>query len=193
MPLAPLPPPAPRPEGTGGPVDVRLEFKGVSQQYRYYFSEPEFTAPLAEALGACFDEWVDVVVAYDNEELKGHIYVHVVDPRKHLRCAPLVTDAGLDVRPLAPLGKALARYRDALANARDFRLANFRTGLRVVRGVAMCDLWTEGQNPPDGSTFSGCITLNDKDDVCGTDDRDAGLQRIPWPVQRTDDVRACFR
>jgi len=169
---------------------VRLELQGLSRMYRYHFSEAEFTDPLAEALGTCFEGWVDVVVAYDNEERQGRIYVHT--PHDRLRCRPLVTGAGLDVRPLAPIGRALAQYRDALASQRDFRLANFLTGVRVVQGVHVCDLWAEGQNPPDGTTFSGCVTLQGHE-VCTVDDRREGLQRIPWPSGRADDLRGCFR
>jgi len=171
-----------------GAVDVRLAFDGVSSMYRYYFEEDEFVEPLGQALGACFDDWVDLVVSYDSETRQGRIFVQT--PRERLGCKPLVTEPGLDVRPLAVIGKALARYRDALAGARDVRLANFRTGLRVVQGVRICDLWTAGQHPPDGSTFSGCVTLQGHE-ICATDDRSEGLERIPWPSD--GDLRSCFR
>lgn len=175
--------------GSGEAVDVRLAFDKIARDYRYYFSEPEFTAPLANALGQCFDEYAEVVVAYDLETRTGRVFVQT--PRSRLKCRPQVTDAGLDVRPLAVIGQALGRYRDALAGARDFRLANFATGIRVVNGVQMCDLWTAGQHPPDGSTFSACVTLQGHD-VC-TEDRDEGHERIPWPAERAADLRACFR
>ncbi len=190
MPLAPLPPPAPRPTGADSKVDVRFVFEDVSKMYRYIFSEKEFTEPLAKALATCFDEWVDVVVHYDNEERVGSIYVHT--PSNRVRCPPRVTDPGLDVRPLAPIGRALANYRDQIAGSRDVRIANFRTGIVVFQGVDICGLWTEGQNPPDGSTFSGCVTLKGNE-VCTTEDRDEGLERIPWPTSDAAALRGCFR
>ncbi|MEN0061029.1 MAG: hypothetical protein AAGA48_02705 [Myxococcota bacterium] len=187
-PLPPLPVTRPTAGGTGETVDVRLAFAGVSNQYRHYFREAEFTEPLGQGLGACFDEWVDVVVAYDNEARQGRIFVQT--PGERLGCRPLVTNPGLDARPLAPIGQALARYRDALAANRDFRLANFETGIRVVDGVQICDLWTAGQHPPDGTTFSACVTLQGHD-VCDGD-RDEGHARIPWPATRAADLKACF-
>lgn len=189
-PLNPLPAaPAAAADTLSEPVDVRFAFQKIANNYRYYFSEPEFTGPLEQALGACFDEYAEVVVTYNLETLVGRIFVQT--PRNRLGCAPIVTEHGLDVRPLVPVTRALAAYRDALASGRDFRLANFAIGVRVVDGVQICDLWAEGQNPPDGSTFSACVTLQGHD-VCDGDRR-TGHQRIPWPADRGADLRGCFR
>jgi hypothetical protein len=136
-------------------VPVNLRFNGISPLYMGYFSDPSFVAPLGTALGSCASDGLDVVLSYDDDIKTGTVVVSV-GPRD-LSCRPTQDMANWDLKPLLPVAKALADYRDAIAAQRDFRVASFRTGVAYMRGTNMCTLYLGGQYPPDGSSFSPCV------------------------------------
>lgn len=174
----------------GDAADVALAFAGVSPLYQGYFSTESWVGPLAQDLGRCFDGLVEVVISYDSEDHIGRILVQA--DRSDFRCAPTAGAQGLAVSPLRPIGQALARYRDTIANARDLRIGSFRIGVRIVRGARQCDLYWAGQFPPDGTTMSPCVTLQGHEICLG--DRHQGVDTIAWPEGDAGDVlRVCVR
>lgn len=197
-PLGEAPPAAPQVEQasrttvvTGGDaVDIGLGFVGVSSLYQGYFSTEEWVAALGRDLGACFDGYVEISISYDNEHHIGRILVTTTSGE--LRCAPRPGAGGVETTGMQPIGRALAKYRDTVANARDLRVGSFRIGVRILHGTAMCDLYWGGQFPPDGTTMSPCITLQGHE-VCGGR-RHEGLTTLPWPEGEAGRIlRACVR
>jgi len=175
----------------GEAVNIALGFQGVSPLYQGYFRTQEWVAQLAVDLGACFDNTVEVIVSYDSEVHIGRIFIPV--ERGGLRCRPVVGPDGVDLSPLVPVGRALARYRDAVSAARDVRVASFRAGLRFGFGANLCDIWLGGQFPPDGTAFSPCIHLQGHE-VCGDGDRHRPQRTLPWPPdpEQSDILRKCL-
>lgn len=176
--------------GSEGAASVALAFQGVSPLYQGYFSTEEWVSGLGKGLGACFDGTVEVVVSYDTENRIGRILVQT--GLADLKCRPAVGPEGIDVSPLIPLGQALAGYRDAVSAARDVRVASFRSGIRLVQGGELCDLYIGGQFPPDGTTFSPCVGIRGKEVCAG--DRHEGLSTVPFPPGEAGEVlRRCLR
>ncbi|MBX2803603.1 MAG: hypothetical protein KTR31_38345 [Myxococcales bacterium] len=170
-------------------VDVALAFVDISPLYRGYFATQEWVATLGKDLGACFGDTVEVVISYDMETRIGRILVQT--SWTDLGCRPAMGPEGVDLTPLQPLGRALARYRDAIAAARDVRIASFRSGIRLVQGGEICDLIIGGQFPPDGTTFSGCITLRGHEVCLG--ERHEPHATLPWPSgEQADMLRTCL-
>lgn len=162
---------------TSGPVSVVLAFSNLNPLYQGYFSTEAWVGQLSEALGACFEGSVEVVISYDDETRIGRILIQT--PASALRCGPVPGPEGVDLSPLVPVGQALARYRDAVSAARDVRVASFRVGVRLVRGVELCDVYVGGQFPPDGTTFSPCLGLRGHEVCLG--DRHEPVTTVPWP------------
>ncbi|HHO52532.1 MAG TPA: hypothetical protein ENK18_17110 [Deltaproteobacteria bacterium] len=174
---------------TSGPVPVVLAFSNLNPLYQGYFSTEAWVAELSSALGGCFTESVEVVISYSDETRIGRILIQT--PISALACSPVPGPEGVDLSPLVPVGQALARYRDAVAAARDVRVASFRVGVRLVRGVELCDLYVGGQFPPDGTTFSPCLGLRGNEICLG--DRHEALTSLPWPQgEHREILSACL-
>lgn len=142
--------------GSVDAVDVDLAFSGVGTLYRGYFGMEAAVGALGVGLGPCLEDNARVVITYDDEERIGRIVLDT-DPQS-LSC--LATGAGgADVTAMTPVTRALAAYRDTIASSRDFRVASFRIGVTLRSGAKLCTAWAAGQYPPDGTTFSSCVTL----------------------------------
>ncbi|MEQ1501609.1 MAG: hypothetical protein ABMB14_05230 [Myxococcota bacterium] len=142
---APSSTPAAPIEARAIPVTPRLS--GLSPAYAAAFGDPTRLRPLGVDLAGCASD-ADLTVTYD----RGVGAVAIAadwDPA----CRPIGADP-VDLRPLAPIGRALARYRDGLAVGHDPRLAAFG----LVVDVDGCRLSLAGQFPPDGTTFAWCPT-----------------------------------
>ena len=169
---------------------MALAFQGVSPLYQGYFSTEAWVSELGKGLGACFDGTVEVVVSYDMETRIGRILVQT--GLAELKCAPEIGPQGIDLSPMAPVGQALARYRDAISAARDVRVSSFRSGLRLVQGSELCDLYIGGQFPPDGTTFSPCVGIRGKEVCLG--DRHEAISSLALPEGEAGDIlRRCLR
>ena len=98
---------------------------------------------------------IDVVVSYDMEQHIGRLVLYA--DTSGLRCTPKATSKGYDLSPLIPVTQAMAKYRDKIAAMRDYRISSFRIGVNFMKGLQMCTLWSAGQYPPDGTTWSPCV------------------------------------
>lgn len=136
---------------------VQLEFEGVSRLHQGYFSSPTYVRTLVKSLSGCVG-LAQLRVTYDTPKRLGRI--ELVLDSDQLWCGPGRGDENLDLRPLEPLGRALAGYRDAIASAYDFRVASFETGLWIHRGGDTCGLTLAGQYPPDGTSWSPCVEMD---------------------------------
>ena len=136
------------------PVDVNMAFSGISNLHRGFFLQRKGVQALGRALGHCFTEPVTVEVGYSNDELQGYIYV--VTPERAGKCVPKSDENTLDMTPLSAIGTALSVYRDFVAGTSDFRISNFKIGIRYEYQTYSCAFVATGQNPPDGTTWSSC-------------------------------------
>jgi len=172
-----------------GSVPVIVAFRGVGNLHKGYFRTPDLVSGLGEGLAGCVDDSAEVLVAWDSEKNLGTILLHTVGTQ--LRCRPLPTQAGFDTRPLQRIGQTLAAYRDGVSSRFDLRIAAFRTGVRVLRGTQVCDVWFAGQFPPDGSTMSPCMHLQGHE-VC-TGNRHDGVTELTIDEDATRKALAsCF-
>jgi len=146
---------APLPGAKLQPAEVRLQFDSVSRLHQGYFGDPKMLSLLREGIAGCALGPTDVVISYDSEEHIGRMVLYA--DTSGLRCKPLATSNGFDLRPLVPVTQALAAYRDKVAALRDYRVSSFRIGVNFMKGVNLCTLWSFGQYPPDGTTFSPCV------------------------------------
>lgn len=145
------------PEGEGTAVDVELHFHGVGELYQRFFSDPSAVGALGRALGPCLNETAQVVVSYDGERRIGRIRLRV--PPGGASCMPAEADGAYSLRPIQPIGAALAAYRDALAASFDLRIQSFEIGLQLTRGTHTCVLRAAGDHPPSGSLWSPCVGM----------------------------------
>jgi hypothetical protein len=171
-----------------GSVPVVVAFRGVGNLHKGYFRTPELVDGLARGLAGCVDGSAEVLVAWDAEKNLGTILLHTVGTQ--LACRPSPTADGFDTRPLQRIGEALAAYRDGVSSQFDLRIAAFRTGVRVLRGPQVCDLWYGGQFPPDGSTMSPCMHLQGHE-VC-TGPRHDGVTELVVDAEQRKALTACF-
>ncbi len=125
----------------------------------------------------------EVVVKYDDDTRIGTIVLHTLGDQ--LLCKPVPTAKGYDLTPLIPVTRTLAGYRDGVSNGFDLRIGSFRTGVRVIKVSQVCEVWSAGQFPPDGTTFSPCIGLQGHE-VCTAPDRHEGITEL---LPDRDDVR----
>ncbi|MFT4624855.1 MAG: hypothetical protein ACI8PZ_003518 [Myxococcota bacterium] len=175
---------------TDGTSEVRLGFEGVGPLHQGFFSQDRFVLALGRALAPCGAGPHEVMVSYDTERRIGHIEL-VVQPRD-FGCLPAPTEGGWDLAPLAPVGAALAQYRDSVAGSFDYRIASFRSGIRYLRGVQMCGLLLGGQYPPDGTTWSRCVALAGNP-VCATGDAEIGVRELVLQAPEHDAyLTSCF-
>lgn len=174
----------------GGPVPIELQFVGVGGLHQGYFADSEIVTVLATELGPCLTERAVVRVSYDSERHTGRIRVFT-DP-KTLTCKPEKIAETVDLSPLQPVGQALANYRDTLASRFDFRIASFRIDLEALSGTNLCRLDLSGQFPPDGTTWSPCVSLGGER-VCNGKASDGVKKLSLSPGKHTDYLAACFR
>lgn len=185
---------APAPEGepapSGGPVPIELQFEGVGDLHQRYFGDTEIVTPLATALGDCMKGRAVVRVSYDQERRIGRIRIYT--DRDSLTCVPSRVGEGVDLRPLEPIGRALAAYRDTVAGRFDYRVASFKIDLEALHGTQLCRLQLGGQFPPDGSTWSACAVLGGEQVCAG--DADDGVRQLVFPdAARNRYLLGCFR
>jgi hypothetical protein len=175
--------------GNGEAVQIGLQFNGVSPLYQGYFATEDWVAALGASLGDCLSGEADIVVSYDSEARIGRILVSTTPDE--LRCLPSVTGDTLDLTALEPIGRALAAYRDTIAAERDIRIASFRSGVRLLRGTDLCEVYIGGQFPPDGTTFSPCVTLLGHETCLG--DRHTPVTELPLTGEVGRTLRRCVR
>jgi len=173
-----------------GDVAVTIAFQGVGNLHKGYFRTDDLVEGLGSGLGGCVADPAEVLVSWDAEENLGTILLHTVGTQ--LACKPAPVGDALDASPLVPVGQALAAYRDGVANRFDLRIASFRTGVRVIRGTQVCDVWFAGQFPPDGTTVSPCAHLQGHE-VCGPGSARDGVTQLELPAEGAAQLRACFR
>jgi len=173
-----------------GDVAVALAFQGVGNLHKGYFRTDTLVEGLSKGLGGCVADPAEVLVQWDSEENLGTILLHTVGTQ--LACRPQPTADGFDATPLVPIGRTLGAYRDGVANQFDLRVASFRTGVRVLRGTQVCDVWFAGQFPPDGSTVSPCVHLQGHE-VCGPGKARDGVTTLKLPADAAKQLRACFK
>ena len=152
-----------------------VAYDGVGHLHQGFFNTEKLVTAVAKGLGGCVSGTAEVVVKYDDETRIGSIVLHTVGDQ--LRCAPVRQGESYDLKPLIPVARTLASYRDGVSNGFDLRIGSFRTGIRVLHGSQVCEVWTGGQFPPDGSTFSPCVHLQGHE-VCLGEDRHAGITSL---------------
>lgn len=187
MPTAELPPDVQRAPpvipADADAVPLIVAYDGVGHLHQGFFNTEELVQAVAKGLGGCVGGTAEVVVKWNQETRIGSIVLHTLGDQ--LTCRPTRNGAGFDLTPMVPVAKTLAGYRDGVANGFDLRIGSFRTGIRVIKGSQVCEIWTGGQFPPDGTTFSPCVHLQGHE-VCTGPDRHAGLTEL---VPQDDDVR----
>lgn len=172
------------------PAEVRLQFDSVSRLHQGYFGDAEMVAPLREGISGCVLGPTDVVISYDSEEHIGRMVLYA--DTSGLRCKPKATANGFDLQPLIPVTKALASYRAKVAARRDYRISSFRVGVNFMKGVNLCTLWSKGQYPPDGTTWSPCVDFAG-DSRCGRGGADQGVSLLQFPERQDQEYLAkCF-
>ena len=142
--------------GDGRAVGVELQFVGLSGLIQGFMADARIVARLGNELGPCIASELAVVRATWDSEIRIGTITLELEPAD-LACLPKVADGSVDVSALEPLNRALANYRDEVSNNYDLRIQSFRTGIKVLSGMNHCALWSGGQYPPDGSTFSRCV------------------------------------
>lgn len=171
-----------------GSVPVMLAFQGVGNLHKGYFRTDDLVGGLSDGLAGCVDDHAEVMVAWDGEKNLGTILLHTVGTQ--LTCRPSPTPEGFDMRALQRIGQTLAGYRDGVAGRFDLRIASFRTGVRVLRGTQVCDVWFGGQFPPDGSTMSPCVHLQGHEVCMGP--RHDGVTELVVDGDTRKALKACF-
>jgi hypothetical protein len=172
------------------PTEVRLQFGSVSRLHQGYFGDPKMLAPLREGIAGCALGPTDVLVSYDSEKRIGRIVLYA--DTSGLRCKPEATAKGFDLQPVIPVTQAMARYRDKVAAMRDYRVSNFRIGVNFVQGVKLCTLWSSGQYPPDGTTWSPCVDFAGVPH-CGRGVAERGVDLLQFPKREDQEYLAkCF-
>ena len=169
--------------GSSPPTTLQLRFEGVSRLHQGYFSAPVLLRKLAEGLAGCVGT-VDVEIAYDTPKRLGTITM-AVEPEE-LFCKPEREASGINLRPLEPLGRALASYRSSVASSYDVRVATFEVWLRTRGGEVSCGLKLAGQYPPDGSTWSPCVEVGQSGPRCTSRDN-LGVDVLPVTGEGTVD------
>lgn len=187
-------PSIPVPDGeaphAGGPVPVELQFVDVGDLHQGWFSQPEIATALSKGLGACMATHSVIKIAYDDAEHTGSIRL-VVDTPKAFRCEVQGAES-VDLSAFAPLGKALARYRDTVAGKFDYRVSSFAIEIEALSGTKLCELEFFGQFPPDGTTFRACANLGG-DRQCVGPEKGPGVTVFPFAdPAHTAYLKACF-
>ncbi len=177
------------PWGAALAVGVELQFKGVGALFRGFFGDPELVARLGVDLAPCIAGGLAVVeVGWSEKTRIGTITVNA-EPEM-IRCRPVV-DGAIDLSPLEPLGRALARYRDGVSGRYDLRVASFRPGLKILHGMHHCAFWLGGQYPPDGTRWKRCAEFAGNE-ACMDGDPHEGVTVLELGPERVAYARECF-
>lgn len=200
--VEPPPPPPPEPppvvvhpathvvSATGEAVAVEMQFQGVGGLFQGFFTTPELVAKLGSDLGACVaSERAVVLIRWFESERFGTITLEA-DP-SDLACKASSAGSEIDVSGLAPLGQALANFRDGVSGRFDVRVASFRTGVRVLSGMNHCALWSGGQYPPDGTEWKPCVDIAGNS-TCMEGDRHAGVTRLRFSGEAKESLERCL-
>lgn len=202
----PVPPPAPpppvvkapvhivadaeeRPEGSGGPVPVELQYVGVGELHQRWFGDTDIVTMLSKELGACMSGRAVVRMSWDEPTKTGGIWLLLAGDQ--LTCRPS-GGIPLDLGPMTPLSKALTAYRDQVAGRFDFRVASFKVGLEVLEKTHLCRLRVGGQFPPDGSTFDGCVDMGGEE-RCVTEAKEGTTRFAFGDPAHTAYLERCLR
>lgn len=175
--------------GEAAPVQIR--FTTVGPLHQGFFGKSSAVRQLGEGLGSCTDHAVDVDVVWSQKDLEGRIIASV--PPESSVCAPTLTDGVVDLTPLVPTTRAVARYRDTVAGFSDFRIANFVVAADIQRQGTICRIRAAGQHPPDGTRFHPCVEVNGER-VCAAGSPAEGVVRLAFDDDAARrKVARCFR
>jgi hypothetical protein len=166
----------------GSPVPVNLRFTTVGNLHQGFFADPPGVRALGAALGACTGHAVDLDVVWSQEDLEGRIFAQI--PVGTWSCSPTAGADAVDLAPLVPAARAVARYRDQVAGMSDFRISSFVVGVDLVRTTHTCRIRAIGQHPPDGTRFHPCPMI-DGQKVCAEGDAKEGVTRLTSPDPTT--------
>ncbi len=175
--------------GDADAVAVELQFHGVGALFRGFFGDPELVSRLGVEIAPCIAGGLAVIEVGWSEKTRIGTITVVAEPEM-IRCPPVIGDT-VDLSPLEPIGRALARYRDGVSGRYDLRVASFRPGLKILHGMHHCAFWLGGQYPPDGTTWKRCAEFAGNE-VCMDGDRREGVVALDLGPEHTAYVRACF-
>lgn len=153
----PMPAAPPADGASGGPVQVELQFEGVGDLHQRWFGDAAIVTRLAEALSPCVQERAVVRMSWDEPTFTGTIRLYL--DRATLGCRAEHRDGVVDLTPMEPVARALAAYRDGVANTFDLRVGSFKVQVEALDGTRLCRVNLGGQFPPDGSTWHPCVDL----------------------------------
>lgn len=167
-----------RAAASDGGIDVDIAYSQIGTLHRGYFGDDSLVSGLSRSADACVESTLDLVVTYQERERIGHVVGSL--PKSQLRCYITESPDGLVLDALRPLGQALARYRNAVAEAKDIRVYAFRTGISVRDDKGSGIFWLEGQDPIEGTTFAPCVTV-DARKYCAPGKRSDGFTTLKLP------------
>lgn len=146
-------------------LTAAVQFTGIGNQYRYSMGNEDRILKLYTESAPCLPEGsVTLSLNYDPKKFKGRAVFDV--GAGQLRCLPILTADGVDARPLRPLLKSLAAYREALSNEEDVRLLSFGLGIHLRDDKGGVTFWVPVYTDRLGDTVEACVTL-DGEEVCG--------------------------
>jgi hypothetical protein len=164
----------------GSGTGIHLAWTGISALHKGFFTAEALVSTLSADLTGVVQSPATVHVQFDADRHLGHIQLV-------LRAGSLssAVGSGLDwvrMQDLAPITRALARYRSGVAGRFDLRIDSFRIGVVSGHTETECIFGVEGQPPPDGSMVSPCVII-DGTQRCGIPSKDA-VSFEPADVQR---------
>ena len=172
----------------GAAVPVQLLFFNISSLHKGFFSQREIAARLGKDLGLCTEHAVEIQIRYDNQTRVG--WIVAVIPPDTLTCLPEIEAGAVNMTPLEPVGRALAGYRNRVAGSSDLRINSFRVGVQFTRGLKACRFKLAGQHPPDGSSWSPCVSFAGEDH-CASGDRNSGVTSLLFGGEDLRYAAAC--
>ncbi|NOY26199.1 MAG: hypothetical protein GXP62_10045 [Oligoflexia bacterium] len=166
-------------------MQVVLVWQGISSLHKSFFSNSQATTALSLGLAGTVQGPANIYVRYDSVEFLGTIRLQLRPGTLRL----VVRHDGDLIRlsDLAPVTRALAAYRSAVASHYDIRVESFRVGIESFRGPTSCIFGVAGTPPPDGSLLSPCVQV-DGVEHCGRPE--VGGIRFEPAVARA--VRRCL-
>lgn len=167
------------------PVQVVLVWDGISALHQSFFADSEIVTGLSSDLAGEVRGPANVYVRYDSTKFTGSIRLQL-RPDTLLRKPRREGDAIL-LQDIAPVTRALATYRTAVASRKDYRIESFAVGIESFRGPRACVFTVAGRPPPDGRLVSPCVQVNGKEH-CGV----PGTDGVRFAPDIADDVAACL-
>lgn len=151
---------APRSVPKGARVEVVLVWQGISSLHKGFFSDPKAVGDLGEGLADTVKGPANVYVRFDSERREGQIHLQL---RPDELTLPMKIEGGhVPLQALAPITRALAAYRSAVAGRYDLRVENFEVGIESFRGPHSCVFKAGGKPPPDGRLVSPCVEVDNR-------------------------------